>query len=56
MTSGLDLTERVTLLQHSGFSDQQILDALLDPADPELERVIKAVAATAGSTNTKEGH
>lgn len=35
--ASMDRTERVTWLKHQGVTDLQILDALLDRDDPELD-------------------
>lgn len=37
--------ERVIWLQHHGIADERILDALFDPADPELEQFATELAA-----------
>lgn len=42
--AGMDRTERVTWLQRQGFTDQQILDALLDIDDADLERFTRDAA------------
>lgn len=36
-----DLISRVTWLQRIGVSDEAILDGLLDPTDPGLERLVR---------------
>ena len=38
--SGMDRTQRVVWLKGQGFTDRQILDALLDNGDPDLDEHI----------------
>lgn len=42
--SGMDRTERVAWLQHQSFTDREILDALLDPDDPDLDEFTRNAA------------
>lgn len=47
--------ERVMWLQQHGVADERILDALLDPADPELERFANELAAGLNSQELPVG-
>lgn len=42
--AGMDRTERVVWLKDRGFTDQQILDALLDPEDGDLDEFCRDAA------------
>jgi hypothetical protein len=42
--SGMDRAERVVWLQRQGFTDRQILDALLDPEDADLDEFCRDAA------------
>lgn len=46
----MNLSERVTCLQRLDVSDDQILDALLDPADPDLGLFTQRAVAARAST------
>jgi len=47
--AGMDRTERVTWLQRQGVTDQQILDAMLDPEDRDLDEFTREQAHAVAS-------
>lgn len=48
--SAMDRQDRVLWLQRRGYSDRRILDALLDPRDPELDHFMARDIASLTST------
>lgn len=57
--SGLGRAERVVWLQRQGVSDQQILDAMLDPEDSDLDEFTRehahALASAVANGELTEG-
>lgn len=53
--TAMNRLERVIWLQHHGIADERILDALFDPADPELERFTTELAAVLEPQGLSDG-
>ncbi|BAS11853.1 hypothetical protein AHiyo8_01560 [Arthrobacter sp. Hiyo8] len=53
--TAMNRLERVIWLQHHGIADERILDALFDPADPELERFVTELAAALEPRGLSDG-